>query len=244
TTTFKKESVSGYYGPVTEKAVREFQQKFGLVPSGITEPATRYLFNKFYYNQLCPKPDHDFLDFRLADVNKKSSLPANYVPSDLVNINTDDMQTRGVLCLRQETATALQDIFNDAKNLNFGLRVTSAFRKPELQKLIIDTTSASRNYVALPLYSEHQLGTAIDITSKGVKYRPTDTGFAKTVEGKWLLENAWRYGFVLSYPDGKNAATGYNYEPWHIRYVGQDVAQILHEQNITFTEYVANILKK
>lgn len=115
TNTFKKESPSGYYGPTTEQAIKELQQKFGLKPSGITEPATRYLINKFYYNQLCPKPNRKFPDLLLADVNKKSSLPPDYVPEDLVNIDTEDIQTRGVLCLRQEAATALQDIFTDAK---------------------------------------------------------------------------------------------------------------------------------
>ncbi len=91
---------------------------------------------------------------------------------------------------------------------------------------------------ARPGHSEHQMGTAIDFTSASAGYGLGE-GFAQTPEGAWLSQNAPRFGFVMSYPAGKESVTGYAYEPWHFRYVGIDVARAVVARGITLTEYLA-----
>ena len=83
---------------------------------------------------------------------------------------------------------------------------------------------------ARPGFSEHQTGLAIDINS-------LDESFENTVAGKWLAENSSKYGFILRYPKGKEGITGYNYEPWHLRYVGKKLATYLYKHNLVFEEY-------
>jgi len=96
---------------------------------------------------------------------------------------------------------------------------------------------------APPGHSEHQLGTVVDFGSPelpGVVGQPDiefHTYFYKTSEGQWLAENAYKYGFTLSYPLEAFEVTGFYYEPWHYRYVGEDMAQQLHEQGLSLTEY-------
>jgi D-alanyl-D-alanine carboxypeptidase len=91
---------------------------------------------------------------------------------------------------------------------------------------------------ARPGYSEHQTGLAVDFAARGVS--TLQVSFAKTKAGIWLAANAYRYGFVLRYPSGKTAITGYSFEPWHFRYVGVEVATAMHDQNIqTLEEFYA-----
>ena len=85
--------------------------------------------------------------------------------------------------------------------------------------------------------SEHQTGLATDVNS-------VSDSFANTKEYKWLINNSYKYGFILRYPKGKEFITGYKYEPWHYRYVGKDVAKIIHEKNITYEEYYATYILK
>lgn len=88
--------------------------------------------------------------------------------------------------------------------------------------------------VAKPGYSEHQTGLAADFAAYGVS--TLTTSFAKTKAGIWLAANAYQYGFVLRYPKGKTVITGYNFEPWHFRYVGIPVATEMHDQGVQTLE--------
>ena len=87
-------------------------------------------------------------------------------------------------------------------------------------------------------HSEHQLGTALDFRSVGGPAPWDMDDWALTPAGAWLAENAWRYGFVMSYPKGKSALTCYVYEPWHYRYGGRDVAQAVRESGLTLREWL------
>jgi D-alanyl-D-alanine carboxypeptidase len=91
--------------------------------------------------------------------------------------------------------------------------------------------------VADPCHSEHQLGVAVDVAAAR---DPTnlEQSFGDTPEGRWLAANAPAYGFVISYPKGKEAVTGYVYEPWHVRYVGLPLAQQIVASGQTLTEYL------
>ena len=93
--------------------------------------------------------------------------------------------------------------------------------------------------VAIPGTSEHQLGLAVDIVDLG--NQNLDKSQENTPVQKWLMENSWRYGFILRYPNEKSETTGIIYEPWHYRYVGKDVAKKLYEQNICLEEYLAQL---
>ena len=87
----------------------------------------------------------------------------------------------------------------------------------------------------MPNASEHQIGLALDIVTD--TYVALNEGFAKTAAGKWLAENSCKYGFILRYPKGKEDITGIEYEPWHFRYVGAEVATLITEQGITLEEF-------
>lgn len=80
----------------------------------------------------------------------------------------------------------------------------------------------------------------MDVTSAAVNYELSQA-FGETEEGKWIAENAFRFGFILRYLQGKEHITGYMYEPWHFRYVGKEMAQLLHERELTYEEYLAEL---
>ena len=94
----------------------------------------------------------------------------------------------------------------------------------------------AKSHAAAPGYSEHQLGLAVDIVDEG--YTALDEKQADTDTQQWLMENCWKYGFILRYPEGKRGITGVEYEPWHYRYVGLSAAEQIHELSITLEEYV------
>ena len=119
----------------------------------------------------------------------------------------------------------------------------SQFRSYETQKklynnyVVRDGKTAADTYSARPGYSEHQTGLAFDVCAKGKPCITSD--FNSTPEAKWLSDNAWRFGFILRYVDGKTNETGYKYESWHFRYVGSDLAEELYNNGdwITMEDY-------
>ena len=91
---------------------------------------------------------------------------------------------------------------------------------------------------ARPGHSEHQLGTSLDFTSAGGRAPWEYADWAATPAGAWMQANAWRYGFVMGYPAGSFAVTGYDYEPWHYRYVGRDLAAAVHASGLPLRQYL------
>jgi D-alanyl-D-alanine carboxypeptidase len=91
---------------------------------------------------------------------------------------------------------------------------------------------------ARPGHSEHQLGTALDFNTKGARTAPWVGDWGTTTSGAWMKKNAWKYGFVMSYPAGRTKETCYGYEPWHYRYVGKEAAQEIRDRGITLREYL------
>ena len=128
-----------------------------------------------------------------------------------------------------------------------GLKVVanSTYRTYEYQEKTYNSIKASKGLeyadkvAARPGYSEHETGLAIDIST----LNSTSENFEDTEEFKWLQEHAHEYGFILRYPKGKEYITGYDYESWHYRYVGVDVATKIKKENITFDEYYAYYLE-
>lgn len=153
-------------------------------------------------------------------VNKTYPLPQNYNPG-----------------VNPEAKAALDKMFAAAKaEQNLKMWVCSGFRSYTVQKSLYnsyvrrDGAKAADRYSARPGYSEHQTGLAFDINY-------ADYRFKNTTEAKWLAANAYKYGFILRYPEGKESITGYMYEPWHYRYVGVESAKKIFDSGLTLEEY-------
>ncbi|MFP7298680.1 D-alanyl-D-alanine carboxypeptidase family protein [Neobacillus niacini] len=177
-------------------------------------------------------------------VNKSLSLPENFVPKNLVYLDVPFifLGKSEKRMMRKEAATALEQLFAGAKEEGVTLLGVSAYRSYQTQKALferyvsIDGYEKARTYSAIPGTSEHQTGLAIDVTGGNGKCAAEDC-FAGTVEAAWLEQNAAEYGFIIRYPKGKDKITGYKYEPWHLRYVGKDVAIDVAAKGITLEEY-------
>jgi D-alanyl-D-alanine carboxypeptidase len=127
----------------------------------------------------------------------------------------------------------LRKLFGGASEAGFSdLYITSGLRTYEKQKSLYEKAE-DQTYVQKPNCSEHQTGLAVDIASKdgGSLVQP------QLKAGRWLAENAWRYGFILRYPEDKEEITGISYEPWHFRYVGKSAAKTCYEKNFCLEEY-------
>ena len=132
---------------------------------------------------------------------------------------------------------ALDEMFAAAKNDGITLKVVSGFRSYSTQKTLYenyvkrDGQAAADRYSARAGHSEHQTGLAFDLNS-------TKDSFADTKEGKWIAQNAHKYGFIVRYPKDKEEITGYMYEPWHIRYLGKDIAPKVFDSGLCLEEYL------
>ncbi len=190
-----------------------------------------------------PGPDGSILvacGDMLAPLDKQHRVPADCMPGDLVELPAE-ISAQGAQYLRSETLAALREMFDAAREQQgFFLVVNSSYRSYQTQadtynywvqtygKEQADRTSAR------PGHSEHQLGTTADVGARGLYLE----AFIGTAEATWLAENAWKYGFIVSYPEGKEDVTGYAYEPWHVRYVGKDVAAEVQSSGLTLREYL------
>ena len=164
-------------------------------------------------------------------VNKFNALPSDYVPTDLVNVGEYHYQ------MRQEAAKALEELMAYGKTENVFLIPFSTYRSYDYQKdlynkyLSEDTLDTVDTYSARAGHSEHQTGLAADMRSSSLTDNVTDSDY------EWLLNNSYKYGFIIRYPKGKSKITGYMEEPWHLRYIGQEDAKKIHELDITYDEY-------
>jgi LAS superfamily LD-carboxypeptidase LdcB len=147
------------------------------------------------------------------------------------------------ICLTKETNDAFKSMSTEAKKEGLTIKASSGFRSYAYQKSLIENAIKNGNEdvsisIAKAGYSEHQLGTAIDITSLSINYDSASGNFYKTPESDWLKKNAYLYGFIQSYPLGKEDITGYKSEPWHYRYIGVEKAKEIKDADITITEYL------
>ncbi|TDF96381.1 D-alanyl-D-alanine carboxypeptidase family protein [Paenibacillus piri] len=177
-------------------------------------------------------------------VNKMYKLPDNYAPQDLVEPNVPFIfkEKSEKRKLRKEAATALEKLFKAANDDKLPLAGVSGYRSFATQKSVYsnyvkkDGEEAANKYSAKPGHSEHETGLAIDVSGSTGKCAATDC-FAATKEAKWLAEHAADYGFIIRYLKGKEDITGYQYEPWHLRYVGTELAKELTKRGVTLEEY-------
>jgi len=163
-------------------------------------------------------------------VNKYYFLPADYNPNDIVSIKNwyaYDNQS-----IKKEVYDQYVKMHNAASNQGLRLIVETSYRTFEQQENIY---RYSGDLAARPGFSEHQTGLALDIKTDKV----SDSNFESSEEFTWLKNNAYKYGFILRYPKGKEKITGIKYEPWHYRYLGVDLATKVHDSGLTYEEYYA-----
>jgi len=173
-------------------------------------------------------------------IDTSRRLPETYAPPDLVDATEAGFESRD-----QVRAIVIDDLaaLRAAAEANgTPVVVISGYRSYAYQDNLfleraaqVGAEEAARR-TARPGHSEHQLGTAIDVLDPGVG--ELTTAFGETPAGQWIAAHAHEFGFVVSYPDGAGDRTCYEYEPWHLRYVGRDVAAEIHESGVTPREWM------
>lgn len=187
----------------------------------------------------------EFRQSLLILVNPWNNVPENYtVPLG---------EVEGYLVDRR-AQRALSDMLEDCRAQGYLPIICSAFRTQEYQEMLYrnkilrlldegvsrqDAPEVAAQSVALPGTSEHQLGLAVDIISE--TYTNLDRFQERTEVQQWLMNNCWRYGFILRYPNGTSETTGIIYEPWHYRYVGSVTSKAVHDSGLVFEEYLKTL---
>ncbi|TKD71591.1 M15 family metallopeptidase [Pseudalkalibacillus hwajinpoensis] len=179
--------------------------------------------------------------------NKERNLPADFVPENLVEPDVASYAPQGdpKRLMVKEAANALEEMFAAAKEEGYELKAVSGYRSYDRQEAIF-AYNADRygkekaNQVSAQAgQSEHQTGLTMDISTPSIGSSLTEE-FGNTPEGKWVAKNAYKYGFVVRYLKGKEEITGYQYEPWHVRYVGKEAAKDIQEAGYTLEEFFPN----
>ena len=209
----------------TEKPAEEESPSPEPEPSSSPEPEREYE----------PAPVVNNAELKYVDgfliVNKSYPVPQDYVPSGLVLAYGSSEEY-----LLPETNEAFKQMRIDAANEGLNLWCQSGYRSVSSQDRIYnsyvyrDGKAVADTYSARPGHSEHHTGLCFDLNT-------IDSSFAYTAEGKWVAENCWKYGLIIRYPQSKEDITGYKYEPWHLRYVGTDLAKTLYESGQCMEEY-------
>jgi|GEM_PF-387157 D-alanyl-D-alanine carboxypeptidase len=208
-----------------------------LEPAGVrargTLPACRY-------DDILTSP-RGYADWSITLVDTILRVTKTYVPPDLVSVSKAGIAGSGQV--RAFVIDDLRAMSQAAAAAAAGIGIQSAYRSYAEQQIVFDGWVKSFGYAralqvsARPGHSEHQLGVAIDFRSEpgGTPFKGT---WGSTAAGKWMNAHAWEYGFVMSYPKDKMAVTCYDYEPWHFRYVGHDLAAKIHASGLTPREYL------
>ena len=181
-------------------------------------------------------------DWARSLLDMEYRLSSTYAPSDLRS--TADAGLNGGYKVRSLVIADLAAMAAAAKAAGARFSVQSAYRSYATQQSTfqywVDLHGYERALTesARAGHSEHQLGTTLDLRSYGGGAPWDVKDWATTKAGKWIAANAWKYGFVLSYPKGKSDVTCYDYEPWHVRYVGKARAAAIHGTGLTYREYL------
>ncbi|WP_404447631.1 VanY-A/VanY-F/VanY-M family D-Ala-D-Ala carboxypeptidase [Sutcliffiella horikoshii] len=175
-------------------------------------------------------------------VNSEHPVDQEGIKSDIVNLSANNDLTQGYVLLgtdiylSEEIAHQFSEMIAAAGKEGIqNFAITSGFRDFNEQSILFENMGP--DYALPPGYSEHNLGLSLDVGS-------TQMRMADAPEGKWIEENAWKYGFILRYPKDKVGITGIQYEPWHIRYVGFPHSAIMKEKNLVLEEYLEYLKKE
>lgn len=188
---------------------------------------------------------NNILDLSIVTlVNKQNSLTESDVPSDLVTVDVPTvLENPEVNQLRKVAANALKSMFDEAIKDDIHLHARSGYRSYNTQVQLFQSYTdrngeeAANRYSAKAGQSEHQTGLVMDVTAGSVNFQLSEE-FGETAEGTWLREHAHEFGFIIRYPEHKEDITGYIYEPWHIRYLGIEMATKVYESGLTYEEFL------
>jgi D-alanyl-D-alanine carboxypeptidase len=181
-------------------------------------------------------------DWHRSLLDSTYRLSSAYVPTDLRS--TSYAGLNGGYSVRRIVLTDLKAMASAARAAGARFVVQSAYRSYKTQKATFDYWVRVHGYAtalkesARAGHSEHQLGTTLDFRAYGGRAPWDYADWALTKVGAWLKANAWKYGFIMSYPKGKTTVTCYTYEPWHFRYVGRDRAAKIRASGLTLREFL------
>lgn len=175
-------------------------------------------------------------------VNKYNYLREDFVPNNLVELETP--YAREGIYLVKSARDKFYELVKKASEEGLTIRAISAYRGYTYQKRLYDKyvendgIAKADTYSARPGFSDHQTGLVVDVDNSINSFE----GFTNTKEYQWMLANSYKYGFILRYPEGKEAITGYQFESWHYRFVGVKLAKKIKASNLTFDEYFTRYL--
>lgn len=193
-----------------------------------------------YYSDYNNVDEAPFLNSSSILINKHFYVLKDYVPNNLVpisNYNIKYIRRENEIMQGVDIALEhLEQMFDAARYENIELYVFSGYRNYTKQEYLYYVVNQQNdNYSARPGHSEHHSGLAFDISTLN---NGLLTSFSNSVEYQWLINNCYKYGFILRYPKDKENITLYKFEPWHFRFVGKEIAYQIFQNNLTFEEYI------
>lgn len=211
------------------------------------EPITAVLSQSYPFINAKNKPTNEYQILQpentLVLIKKGFVIPKEYEPKDLTIPNIPIAPDTENKKLRKDAALALENMYQDALKEDYQLVLNSGYRSYESQTEIYeeyfkkyDEVTAA-GLVAKPGSSEHQLGLGVDLTSQSVIDKKRLV-FGDTNEYRWVVKNAYKYGFIIRYPKDRSSLTGTANEPWHLRYVGKKAAKIIYDNNWVLEDYI------
>lgn len=212
---------------IPEEKEEEVEEELPVTPQPDEEAVEEEVKDATIYPESIELPDEPTVIDGILLANKQNPLPSDYAPG----VNPDAQDAFGAM-----RAEALKS--------NIDLTAFSTFRDFARQKELYegyvakDGQEKADRYSARPGFSEHQTGLAFDIGESGAEQHWAAASFGDTEAGKWVADNAHRFGFILRYPEGKEQLTGYMHESWHFRYVGKEAAKEIYDADITLEEYL------
>lgn len=190
----------------------------------------------------------------LMIVNKENKLSKNFIPKDLVLVPTiikGSVDVDRKIYLNRIVATKWLELKKYMDNLGYSIDISSGYRSYEYQEKLLSKFVEKKGLeealriAALPGTSEHQTGLCFDYEKVYFEEDKMKTGLKEDdIEYKIVKDIAYKYGFIIRYPKGKEKITGYKFEPWHLRYVGIENAKEIYENDLTLEEYKTKILTK
>lgn len=223
---FKEDNLERYFNYYKDNDNMDYTDIITFVNIGLD--------NEYYTNVI----DVDKQDDMLVLVNKYHKLASDYVPSDLETLSSK--YAIGTQKLRKEAMNKFMEMCDAAKEDGISIKAGSTYRSYSYQQGLYnryvnqDGKKAADRYSARAGYSEHQTGLAIDILNGKNEFIDEDNK-----EYDWLINNCYKFGYILRYTEEDEAITGYQFEPWHFRYVGNDVAKDIKDTGLTYDEYMA-----
>lgn len=212
---------------IPEEKAEDVKEKLPVTPEPDEETVEEEVKDATVYPESIELPKEPTVVNGILLANKQNPLPSDYAPG-----------------VNPEAQSAFEAMRAEALEAGIDLFAFSVFRDFNRQKKLYegyvakDGQEKADRYSARPGFSEHQTGLAFDIGESGAEQHWAAASFGDTEAGKWVAENAYRYGFILRYPEGKEQLTGYMHESWHFRYVGKEAAKEIYEADITLEEYL------